>query len=109
MTSKTFIDKVAERSDISSMSIAKVLDWVELCLKEEITKGDRSVKLMDLTFYPYVQKPRPVRNPKTMESFMLRPDRVLKVKTSLDWKRLFRYYREITQEDFDKIANKYFY
>lgn len=94
MTNKDFIRRTSKNYRIPQKTIRKVLDAVELELKQEMVNGNNKVKLCDIIFYPKLQKGKMARNPKTGEQVEVKPFRKIKIAMSTDWKEIFKYYKD---------------
>lgn len=79
---KLIAKKLADRTLLNQVEAMQVIEKLFDIILEEVN-NDREVSIVGFgKFYPYIQQPRPVRNPKTQESMLLEPYRALRFKAS---------------------------
>ena len=84
MNKRELIYSIAEKTGYTQSAVRNVLNTFINTVFEEV-KSENKVRIGDLgVFSPMFQKPRPVRNPQTMEPLMLAPRSTVKFRAADD-------------------------
>ena len=94
MTSGKFIKKIAKEYGISERTLHKVLNAVEIGMKQWFVDGDEPLKVCDLTFSIKIVPEHWGRNVYAGIPQRVAPCSKIKDKMSKDWTDLFRLYRD---------------
>lgn len=87
---KELAKKISEKTLLSQKEAAQVIDEITASILEGLeSEGEVSIVGFG-KFYLYEHAPRPVRNPKTQESMILKPYKSVKFKVSDKIKKYFK-------------------
>lgn len=99
MTDKAFIRRVSERSGLTQKEIAKVLDFVELQMKDDFIKGIEKVKILDLNFRTSIRKQRYMHYFDTGQKVLLPTRRMIRIALSTDWEEIMRNFADYIDKE----------